>query len=64
MENERLYVDLQGRIWKGYIVSDDNFHYARLSGVTNGRETGVIQPIWIQERTESSPDWLLIGVAK
>jgi len=61
--NLNLYVDLQGRIWKGYLPSSDNLHYSRLCGVTNGRECGVIQPIWVQERSESDPSWILIGIA-
>jgi len=60
-EKMSLYVDLRGNIWKGPFNNESNFHYARLHGVTNGRNIGVIQPIWCQEKSESDPSWLLIG---
>ena len=59
-----FYVDLQGNVWKGPFTNDSNFHYARLCGVTDGRRAGVIQPIWCQERSDSDPSWVRIGVMK
>ena len=61
MGNENLYVDLDGHIWKGYINSESTMHFAKLSGTTNGLNAGVIQPIWILERSELERSWILIG---
>jgi len=57
----KLYVDREKNIWRGYIADDGNLHYARLAGVTNGLFAGVIEPIWVTERSEPGKDWLLIG---
>jgi hypothetical protein len=54
-----FYIDWEGHLWKGP-VEGQNLHYARLYGVTNGLEAGVIEPIWVLERSHPDRTWLKI----
>lgn len=62
-ESEKLYIDKYGSLWRGPIQSEDNLHYAKLSGITNGLRTGIHRPIWVLEKTDADKDWLLVGNA-
>ncbi len=62
-EEIKLYVDLDGHIWRGPNSPEENLHYERLHGVTNGLKTGIIGPVWIDEKTYIDRTWLIIGTA-